>query len=194
MRVHRQDVDDRPAFAPLPHRPDRRLHQEERRAGVDVEQLRPDVEIGIEERGAVGQPGRIDEEVDPPEAVEALADDPRRRVGRGEVGGEKMRVGAERPDPRGNLGAAGRIPPGQKDSGDARTCRGLGDCRADALGRTGDKYDLAVEASLHASLLPMERSFYLLEYGMNVRRESIGRFVWRWVPCPSRMTAWALRC
>ena len=42
MRIDRQDVDDGAALAPLAHRRDRALHEEERRARIDVEQFCPE--------------------------------------------------------------------------------------------------------------------------------------------------------
>ena len=89
--VHRQDVDDRPAFAPLAHGADRSLHQEEGGAGVDVEEPGPDAGIGVEEGGAVGQAGGIDEEVDAAEAGEARRDQPGGSVRVGQLGGDELR-------------------------------------------------------------------------------------------------------
>ena len=75
-----------PPRPPVAHGPDRVLHQEERRPGVDVEKRCPVVDVAVENRRAIGEAGGVDEGVDPPEAGEARRDQaaraPRRRRGR----------------------------------------------------------------------------------------------------------------
>ena len=108
-----------PPCAALAHRADRRLHQEEGRAGVDGEEPRPVVEVGVEEGGAVGQAGGVDQGVDPAEAVEAGRDQPGGRLGSARSAATKA-VGVPAPaSSRRDRLAAGGVAAGEQQAGGA---------------------------------------------------------------------------
>ncbi len=166
MGVDRQDVDDGAALAAHDHVGDRCLHQEEGCAGVDGEQRFPVVEASVEERGAIGEAGGVDQSVDALEAGEAGCDQSGRRLGVREIGGDELGWRAHFAERRRRGLAARRLTAGDQQAGGAGARKRLGDRQADALRRACDQRHLAVEPNLHPS--SMEQSFYFFKYGTTI--------------------------
>ena len=94
MAGHRDDVDDR-AFDLLAfHHLQSMLHQEERRPHIDREHGVEQRRLGIPDRAAIGQTGRIDEYVDAAECLVGSGNDLFGILGDGKVGRHEDRLGA----------------------------------------------------------------------------------------------------
>ena len=87
----------------------------------------------------------VDEDVDPPEALERLGDHPVAVGLDGRVGGDREAVRAGGHDPRDRRLARVARPAGDRDPG-AGPGERLGQRRADAAAAAGDEGDPAVEA------------------------------------------------
>ena len=93
----RRDVDDRAAAA-LDHRRQRRAAGVERRRQVGPDDRVPFGRLDLEERPDLRQAGVVDEAVDPPEALDDALDEPLGLRAVADVGGEALGLGAGRAD------------------------------------------------------------------------------------------------
>ena len=145
MRGHRDDVDDRAALAAAAHVLDRRLHEEERAAGVDRDVLVEEFGRRVQQAAAGGEAGAVHQPVDAAEPFARPLDrrPALRRVAH--VAGDELGLRAVRPELRGHL-LAGLAAAAGDHHGGAVARRGDGG--AQTLGAAADQDDLALEQSV----------------------------------------------
>jgi hypothetical protein len=97
-RRDRADVEDSPAALAL-HHPERRAAAQERRGQVGADDLLPQLERHVVDRGRVGDPGVVDQHVDGAEARDGLGEQGVDRGLVGHVGGHRERFAAHRLEP-----------------------------------------------------------------------------------------------
>ena len=146
--VDGDDVDDGARFAPLPHVGDRCLHQEERGPQVHRDVLVEQLRGGVQHGAAGGQPGRVDQAVDP-----AVPLDGRRDGGLAwDTSPMSVRTKtASAPafcSSADDLLAVLGVAPGEHQGG-ALPGGGPGDPGAEALGAAADQQHLAGQEVLH---------------------------------------------
>ena len=145
--VNGDDVDDGARFAPLPHVGDRCLHQEERSAQVHRDVLVEQLRGGVQHGAPGGQPGRVDQAVDPAVPLDGRRDGglawTRRRCRPDEDGFSAgvLKLGR-------HLLAVFGVAAGEHQGG-ALPGGGPGDPGAEALGAAGDQQHLACQEVLH---------------------------------------------
>ena len=145
MAGHRDDVDDRAFDLLALHHLQAMLHQEERRPHIDREHGVEQRRLGIPDRAAIGQAGRVDEDIDAAERLVGGGDDLFGILGDGKVGRHEDRLGALGLERGPDLFAARRIAAGDDEAGSAALGKQMGDRLAEPLRGAGDDGDLAFE-------------------------------------------------